>query len=189
MNDIKLFEQTWPEGEYRFFQLGFVVEDIIASAFKWAEVHGVGPFHVLPRMTTPCSYRGAPSSVDMQVAVAQAGPVQIELIKQYDDSPSVLREAVGEGKSVFHQLCTVTKDYDAKKAHYEKLGYSIGGEILGAMRVAYVDTTKDFGYYTEIVEHSDGFLKQLGKVAATCRDWDGADPVRILTRDGYRTPT
>src|SRR6516225_2608855 len=110
MNDIKLFEQTWPEGEYRFFQLGFVVEDIIASAFKWAEVHRVGPFHVLPVMNTACSYRGTPSSMKLQVAVAQAGPVQIELIQQHDDSPSIMREAVGEGRSVFHQLCTVTKD-------------------------------------------------------------------------------
>lgn len=183
-----IFEQEWPEGEYRFFQLGFVVEDLFETALRWARVQGVGPFHVLPKMTTPCSYRGTSSSVEMQVAVAQAGPTQIELIKQYDDSPSIFREAVGAGNCVMHQLCTVTSRYDEKKAHYEHLGYEIAGEILGGMRVAYVDTTRDFGYYTEIVEKSDAFLRQVAVVSRTCAEWDGSDPVRILTRDGYRTP-
>ena len=27
-----LFEQKWPEGEYRFFQLGHVVDDLLAAA-------------------------------------------------------------------------------------------------------------------------------------------------------------
>jgi len=184
----RIFEQDWPEGEYRFFQLGFVVDDLFASAALWARTHGVGPFHVLPRMTTPCSYRGSPASVDMQVAVAQAGPVQIELVKQHDDSPSIFRELAGSGRCVLHQLCTVTSRYDEKKSHYERLGYEIAGEILGGMRVAYVDTTRDFGYYTEIVEKSDAFLKQVGRISRTCAEWDGTDPVRILTRDGYRTP-
>ena len=42
------FEQPWPEGECRFFQLGLVVDDLFAAAASWVEVFGVGPFHVLP---------------------------------------------------------------------------------------------------------------------------------------------
>ena len=33
-----------------------------------------------------------------------------------------------------------------------------------------------------------GFVAGLAKIARTCAEWDGTDPVRILTRDGYRTP-
>jgi hypothetical protein len=184
-----LFQQPWPEGEFRFFQLGFVVDDLLSAAERWVRVHGVGPFHVLPRSETKYSYRGVESSVDMRVAVAQAGPVQIELIQQFCDSPSIFRDLFAKGESGFHQLCTVTSDYPGMKAHYERLGYDIAGEIdTKSLRVAYFDTASDFGFITEVVEHSAGFLEGVARIAETCSTWDGSDPIRLLTRDGYRRP-
>jgi len=185
----RLFEQPWPEGEYRLFQLGFVVDDLFATAARWAAVFGVGPFHVLPSLEMPCTYRGAESGFDVQVAVTQAGPVQIELIEQHCDRPSVYRERVGRGSAGFHQLCTVTRDYDAKVAHYRGLGYELVTEVVPQnQRVAYFDTVDDFGFFTEIVEDVPGYLALLDGISKTCAAWDGTDPVRILTRDGYRTP-
>ena len=70
----RLFQQPWPEGEYRLFQLGFVVDDVLATAARWADVLGVGPFHVLPPIETPCTYHGTASAVEVQIGVAQAGP-------------------------------------------------------------------------------------------------------------------
>ena len=64
----RLFEQSWPEGEYRLFQLGFVVDDLLGTAMRWATVFAVGPFHVLPRIESPCTYRGTASAVDVQIA-------------------------------------------------------------------------------------------------------------------------
>ena len=184
-----LFEQPWPEGEYRFFQLGFFVDDVVTAAHRWASVFHVGPFTVLPRLTTECTYRGARTAHDVQVAVAQAGPVQIELMHQFCDRPSVFREMFPEGGTGLHQLCTVTTRYDAKKAHFEELGYEITAEIEArGHRVAYVDTVSDFGFYTELVQSSPEFLGQLARIARECEGWDGHDPVRLLTRDGYRTP-
>ena len=43
-------------------------------------------------------------------------------------------------------------------------------------------------FFTEVVEHTPQFIAQVARVAATGADWDGTDPVRLLTRDGYRTP-
>ena len=186
----RLFQQPWPEGEFRMFQLGFVVDDVVGAATHWSRVFGVGPFHVLPPIELPCTYRGTASAVDLQVAVAQAGPVQIELIQQHCDRPSVFRDLVDKGESGFHQLCTVTPDYDGKKAHYERLGYEAASELTApdGQRVAYFDTVDDFGFFTEVVEETPEFLAQLDAIAQTCAEWDGSDPVRLLTRDGYRTP-
>jgi hypothetical protein len=191
MSDIshRLYEQEWPGGEYRFFQLGFVVEDLIASATKWASVHGVGPFHLLPVVEQEAVVHGQPAPVSIQVGVAQAGPVQIELIQQHCDRPSIFREWSGDGARPFHQVATVTTDYDGKKAYYEQLGYEIAAESPGGrFRIAYIDTVADFGFYTEVVEETSRFLSQLRQIAETCAEWDGADPVRLLTRDGYRVP-
>ena len=184
-----LYQQPWPEGEFRFFQLGFCVDDLLSAAERWTRVYGVGPFHVLPRSEATGVYRGTESSVDLQVGVAQAGPVQIELMQQFCDRPSVYRELFGRGETGLHQLCTVTPDYDGKKAHFESLGHPQVSELdTGSGRVAFYDTVADFGFFTEVVEHSPAFLGHLSKISETCAGWDGKDPIRLLTRDGYHTP-
>lgn len=187
---MKLYEQSWPEGEYRLLQLGFVVDDLFDGAARWARVFGVGPFHVLPRSEQPCTYRGVETGVNVQIAVAQAGPAQIELIRQYCDRPSVYRELAASRPCGFHQLCTVTRDYEGKRGYYEELGYALVSEMVSdGQHVAYYDTVADFGFYTEVVEETSTFLGHLTNISKTCAEWDGrTDPVRILTRDGYRLP-
>ncbi|MGV0838149.1 VOC family protein [Mycolicibacterium thermoresistibile] len=188
----RLFEQSWPEGEYRFAQLGFVVDDLLATATRWVQVFGVGPFHVLPRRAAPCRYRGAESTVDLQVAVAQAGPVQIELICDHSEGPTVFRDLAARPQADgigFHQVSTLTADYDGKVAHYRSLGYEPACELTApGQRIAFIDTLADFGFYTEVVEDTAAFRAQVAAISATCANWDGTDPIRILTRDGYRTP-
>jgi hypothetical protein len=183
------FEQAWPEGEYRMFQIGVVVDDILTSCADWARVFGIGPFHVFPRVEAACWYRGVDTAVDLQIAVAQAGPVQIELIQQHCDRQSVYRELAGDGSRI-HQLCAITSDYHGKKAWYESLGYPLVSEmVLRGQHVGFVDTFADFGFYTELAEDVPGFVEGLTRVARTCAEWDRrTDPVRILTKDGYRTP-
>ncbi|HVU71807.1 MAG TPA: VOC family protein [Mycobacteriales bacterium] len=184
-----LYEQPWPDGEYRFFQMGYVVGDLLSAAATWARVFGIGPFHVLPIAEQTGTYRGQPAACSMQVAAAQAGPVQIELIQQHCDRPSIYREWRRGNVSGLHQLCSITWDYDGKKEHYGGLGYDLLAESdNGRFRVAYYDTVADFGFVTEIVEAVPRFLEQIAAVSRTCAEWDGTDPVRILTRDGYRVP-
>jgi hypothetical protein len=185
-----LFEQPWPEGEFRFFQLGHVVDDIVSAARDWSSAFGIGPFHVLPVVDQQLTHAdGDVRTLRIQVAVAQAGPVQIELIKQHCDTPSLYRDWSKGGTSAFHQLATLTSDYVGKLAHLEALGYQVAAESLGgSFRVAYVDTVAAFGFYTEVVEHTPRFLEQLDAISRTCATWDGTDPVRLLTRSGYRAP-
>ena len=186
--DHPFFEQSWPEGEYRFFQVGFLVDDVLAAADKWAVTHGIGPFHVTPVVDQLLTARGEPAPISIQVAVAQAGPVQIELIQQHCDRWSVFREWSQGRTCAFHQLATVTSDYEGKKAHYEHMGYELVAESAGSVRVAYFDTVADFGFYIEVVEHSPRLLAHWEEMSQTCATWDGTDPVRLVTRDGYRVP-
>nr|CRL79109.1 glyoxalase [Mycolicibacterium malmesburyense] len=186
---MHLFEQPWPEGDFRFFQLGHVVDDVVEAAAEWARVFGVGPFHVLPVADQVADYGGETRTVQIQVAVAQAGPVQIELIQQHCQTPSIYSEWSRGGTSSFHQIATVTGDYDSKTAHFASLGYPVAAQSVGGgFRVAYIDTVADFGFYTEVVEAPPAFLDHVRRISETCAAWDGSDPVRIMTRDGYRVP-
>jgi Glyoxalase/Bleomycin resistance protein/Dioxygenase superfamily len=184
-----LFEQPWPEGDFRFFQLGHVVDDVVVAAAGWARTFGIGPFHVLPVIEQRADYGGQIRTARIQIAVAQAGPVQIELIQQHCDTPSIFSEWSRGGTSAFHQIATLTIDYDVKTAHFKALGYAIAAESLsGGFRVAYIDTTAEFGFNTEVVEAPPSFLDHVRRISDTCANWDGSDPVRIITRDGYRVP-
>ena len=182
------YQGSQPDGDYRFFQVAWVVDDLMATIRKWVEVYGVGPFHVMPPRRNKAIYRGQEVEFEMQLAVVQSGPVQLEFIQQKDDLPSVYREIYPPGSGGVHHMCTITRDFDATRAHYERLGYPSIAQIIGAMRVEYFDTQKDFGFITELVEHNDGFLGHLRNHAEICAKWDGRDPIRFLTRDGYRTP-
>ncbi len=183
------FEQPWPGGEFRFFQLGHVVDDVVTAAADWARTFGIGPFHVLPIVEQRADYGGEVRTTAIQVAVAQAGPVQIELIQQHCDTPSIFTEWSRGGTSTFHQIATLTNDYDGKTAHFKALGHSIAAESVGGgFRVAYIDTAAAFGFYTEVVEAPPSFLDQVHAISDTCAHWDGRDPVRIMTRGGYRVP-
>src|SRR5262249_18117388 len=114
-----LFEQPWPD-DFSYFQVGFIVDDIAASASDWTEVFGVGPFFVREPLETAWVFGGKAGLVPLQVATSWAGPVQIELVKQCCDRPSLFRDDYWGRSSGFHQFCTVTPDYDGKKQHYEK---------------------------------------------------------------------
>ena len=125
-----LFQQPWPEGEYRFFQIGLHRRRSAAGGGKVGYgLSGSGRFMCCRGCRPPCRYRGAESVLDVQVAVAQAGPVQIELIQQYDESPSVYRELTAAGTSLMHQCATITADYDGQTAHYASLGYELVCEV------------------------------------------------------------
>lgn len=186
---MRMFEQPWPDGDFRFFQIGHVVDDVLAASAAWAATFGVGPFHVLPVVEQRADYGGDVRTVRIQVAVAQAGPVQIELIQQHGDTPSIYSEWSRGGTSAFHQIATVTYEYDAKLAHFAALGHPVAARSEGGgFRVAYIDTVAAFGFYTEVVEAPPNFLAHARAIADTCADWDGTDPVRIMTREGYRVP-
>jgi hypothetical protein len=181
----QLFEQSWPEGEYRFFQLGFVVDDVLAAAARWANVFGIGPFHITPVIELQAIVGGTVAPASIQIGLAQAGPVQIELIQQHCDRPSLFRD----WGNPFHQLATITSDVDAKVEHFRQRGYEVVAELSAAdLQVKYVDTAADFGFYTEVVSTNAGLIAHWRKVSEACATWDGTDPVRIETRDGYRVP-
>lgn len=183
------FQQQWPGSTYRYLQLGFVVDDVVAHAHRWAQLYGVGPFFTRRVENSPCTYRGRASTVSLDVAVAQAGPVQIELIAQLCDNDSVYTEIARRGASAFHQIGTVTTDHAAALAHYRAQGFDIACEFRfdGAPTVAYVDTLEQFGYFTEVIELAEDYQHHVEAIAEAARSWDSTDPVRAITADGYGT--
>ncbi len=174
------------------FQNAWVVDDLAAAMKKWTDFYGVGPFYVLDHLDlTGTLYRGAPSELVLSVGLAQAGPVQIELIQQHNNGPSVYRDMIAEGRSGFHHVCIYTHDFKSDQAVFEAAGYPTameGGSPDGVVKFAYFDTRKDFDIFTEVISQAPSLMARNDMVRRAATDWDGSDPVRIITEDGYRVP-
>jgi len=78
-------------------QMGFVVRDIDKAMRHWVEVCGVGPWYIAERL--PLNgfwYKGQRfDDIHLTIALANSGEVQLELIQQRDDTPSMYREFLG----------------------------------------------------------------------------------------------
>ena len=165
------------------FQNAWVVDDLDAAMKRWVDQMGVGPFFVAEHgaQFTDLQYRGEPSELSMRVALAQAGPVQIELIEPTTDKPCAYRDSVPPGTTGFHHMCVWTHDIQADTRHFERLGYptaNIGK--AGHAWFAYYDTRPLMGCMLEVVEHKPEIEALFARIATVCADWNGERPVRTM---------
>lgn len=165
------------------FQNAWVVDDLDAAMRRWVDEMGVGPFFVAEHgpLLTEIKYRGEPSELSMKVAIAQAGPVQIELIEPTTDKPCAYRDGVPPGTTGFHHMCVWTLDIDADTRYFEQLGYpaaNIGKS--GPTWFAYYDTRPLMGCMLEVVEQKPAVQALFGRIAKAGADWDGQKPVRTM---------
>jgi hypothetical protein len=164
------------------FQAAWVVNDLEKSIRHWLATTGIGPFFVVPHAKVErILYRGAPATLDMSVGIAQAGPIQIELIQQHNDGPSAYRDMYPKGQEGFHHLCTMTNSFDADVDRYRSQGCAAATQgAFGDMRFVYVDTRASLGHMTEIIEDRDSIKKMFKLIADAAVGWHGDDPIRYL---------
>jgi hypothetical protein len=166
-------------GEIR--QLGYVVPDIIAAMDYWSRVLGVGPFFYAERVpVVNFTYRGEPSAPITSVALANSGAVQVELIQQRNDAPTMYRDFVHAKGSGLQHVAYWTQNFDADMARLTARGLKVGmgGEVGARGRFVYFETEYHPGAVIELseVEGPKGRMFDLIRNAAT--GWDGSDPVR-----------
>jgi catechol 2,3-dioxygenase-like lactoylglutathione lyase family enzyme len=163
-------------------QMGWVVTDLDAAAARFASTLGAGPFLVGRHIeVTDLRHRGVRAPTDFSFALAQAGNVQIELIEQHDDTPSVYRDMYGRGEEGFHHLAFIVPDVAAEVARYGAMGFEVGGDgIFGDSRFAYVDTHKAVGHMVELIPDSETIRALFSAVREAADDWDGRELIREI---------
>lgn len=163
-------------------QVALMVDDIETACTRWTQTTGIGPFLVVPHIeVSEYAYRGKKAAgLDLSVAIAQSGGVQIELVQQHCDSPSAYRDTIAKGEGGFHHLAIYTDDYDAVYASYIDQGFvtAVDGEF-GGFRFSYIDTSKSIGCMIELIEENPIQTDFFERVAAAADGWDGVtDPIR-----------
>ncbi|MDZ7883175.1 MAG: VOC family protein [Mycobacterium sp.] len=161
-------------------QIGYVVEDLDKALADWVTL-GVGPWFVMRGLVQRVTYRGEPCEVTVSLALANSGELQIELIQQSDDTPSIFVEFLESGPG-FHQLAYWTEDFDATMAAVAGAGWPVvwsGGEDDG-VRFAYAEPGGVPASVIEIMELTDASAGMATFVRRAAQGWDGSDPVREL---------
>ena len=76
-------------------QMAYVVEDIHQAMRDWSSKLKVGPWFLLERFTgVDPEYRGQSTACEIALAMSFAGHMNVELIQQLNDAPSVYRETI-----------------------------------------------------------------------------------------------
>ena len=174
-------EQILPPPLGSVSQVAYVIEDMERALKYWVDVLNTGPFFVFEHAQLEHQrYRGAPSEVDVTLAVGNSGDTQIELICCENDAPSVYKEFLEAGRSGIHHIGLMPTDYVAACARYEALGFERAFECsIGGTDLVYFDTVAVLGHFTELWDNSESFIAFQTSVKAAARNWDGNDPVRI----------
>ena len=159
-------------------QMAWVVDDLETAAARISKAMRCGPFlmnrHI--QLIDP-HHRGRPQRTDFSLALAQAGDVQIELVEQHDDTPSVYGDAFPHGPPdgmAFHHVAVIVPDVALETARYNALGFATGSSgRFGDVDFTYVDTRAAAGFMVEVLPDSETINRFFGAVRRAAEEWDG----------------
>jgi catechol 2,3-dioxygenase-like lactoylglutathione lyase family enzyme len=162
-------------------QIGYVVTDLDAALASWVEL-GVGPWLVIRGLPMQALYRGEPCQTMLSLALSNSGEMQVELIYQHDDTPSIFTEFLAARGPGYHQLAYWAEDFDATMTAVADAGWPVvwsGGEGLG-VRFAYVEPPNSPAAIIEISELTDAQVAAATFIRDAAANWDGGNPIREM---------
>jgi methylmalonyl-CoA/ethylmalonyl-CoA epimerase len=161
-------------------QIAFVPSDFDAAIAHWTQMMGVGPFFLIENIALEnVRYLGEPSDCVFTIALAYWGDMQVELIRQENDAPSIYRGCEG---GALHHTCILTDDINRART----IAIGAGATILVEAKVGddgavlYVDTGGGPGSIVEILQPASGSDALFALIKDASVGWDGSDPVRRL---------
>lgn len=156
-------------------QMAWMVNSLEEAAQRFSTTMGAGPFKAFRHIQVENAlHRGKPGTVDFSTAMMQAGDVQIELIEQHDDKPSVYRDIYPKGKEGLHHIAVVVPDVAKETERYTALGFEIAlSGKFGDVDFVYVDTSPATGFMVEVLRDAPGLRALFGSVRKAAENWDG----------------
>ncbi len=163
-------------------QIAFVVNNIDQAMEYWAGILGIGPFFIKRAIRfSDYVYRGeVMESPQISIALANSGQLQIELIQQHDDHPSIYREFQQQsGQGLQHVAAWGTRaEFDQRRSALLEQGLSIVQECTIAasgVRLVYFSTEQGPGGFiyelADLLEPAQ--QERIQNVAAQAEQWDG----------------
>jgi catechol 2,3-dioxygenase-like lactoylglutathione lyase family enzyme len=164
-------------------QIAYAVDDAVEAAIHWSLLTGAGPFFVRSHIElVDVVVRGRPGRFDHTSAYGQWGPLMLELVQDHGDGPSPVRDVFAPGESGLHHLAFFVDDLGAALQRFTADGYEVAmsARTPGGVEFHFVDALRTHGHMLELYRADDRLRAFYSMVADAARDWNGADPVRML---------
>ena len=162
-------------------QIGYVVPDIEAAMHHWIDVRGVGPwFYFDHYAVSDWHYRGTSHpAIHVSVALSNWGDVQVEIIQQRCDTPSMFRDFLAAGGRGPQHWAVWPQKYDAVLRQALDLGFTVvqsGATPRG--RAAFLIEAGNPDWTIELSETGQARLDFAARIRDAALHWDGIDPIR-----------
>lgn len=160
------------------FQAAYLVADIEDAAGQWAATTGAGPFFVTEHhVADRFAYRGTTDEADVTYAFGYSGSLQIQLVQQHDDTPSIYRDMFPDGGYGHHHVARLVHDYNGHRERLLDAGHELACELhANGIDAAYFDTRAAIGCYTELHSHTDRIEATFARWRDAHDAWDGNGP-------------
>jgi hypothetical protein len=164
-------------------QFAYTVANLDQSIADYGARLHVGPWFVIGPFTPPeARYRGQPTSLNVTIAMGFSGHIQVELIQQNNDVPSVFRELIDKRGHGFHHWGVACKDFDREVERHRALGYEVAfsDRTPDGTRIAYMDATAHLPGMVELIEMTDATEAMFTGIYQASLEWGGSNPVRKM---------
>lgn len=164
----------------RIRQNGYVVRDIESAMAHWTQRLGVGPFFYVERAPIDdFTYMGERSDLEVSIALANSGGLQIELIQQRNEAPSMYRDFLAAGREGLQHVAYWSEEMDAELERAAALGYRVGqsGSVGANGRFVYFTTEGHPGTVVELSEVCGAKGALFRHIADAAAGWDGTKPI------------
>jgi hypothetical protein len=164
-------------------QLSFVPANVPAALKFWTETMGAGPFVALDHVQTESTlYKGETSAIDFSIYVGYWGEMQIEIVDQHNEAPSIYKDWRDAGMEGLNHVCILTDDMAKSRSVFAERGATILQELKlpGGGEAFYADTGGGPGTIVEVLKPGPGVLDAFAYIKSLSVGWDGSDPIRRL---------
>jgi hypothetical protein len=143
-------------------EIGYVVLDLAQAADYFQATLGAGPFRIFENVDmTRAEFMGRPTEPQLDIAMARAGDVVIELVKQKNAALSPFPAPRDGARFVLNHFSAFADDFDAQLRRHLQRGTGVvftaqlPSATAGATaRIAYLDTRSELGAYLELMERT-----------------------------------
>jgi len=133
-------------------QVGILVKDVAEAAKRLEKLIGVGPFEILEPEYRDLTYRGKTAKFKIRVALAKAGPIQIELMQPLYGETIYDEFAQRKGYGL-HHLGIKTDDMEQTVKEMQEKGFRvIQSGNRPSVKWAYLSTEDQTDVIFELLE-------------------------------------
>ena len=143
-------------------QVGVVVKDLDRTVEVLTAL-GLGPFTIRTATHPAAIVKGRKTSYEVRLALAQQGPVQLELI-EYRSGDTIQKDFLDEKGEGIHHILFRVNDLEATLARFAQAGVKVlqQDRFVGGGGLAYMGTDEVGGIVMEVVQRPPDYDPEKG---------------------------